>query len=1069
MHKQPSLGRDRREQRLLTVLVAFLCLCLHTAWAQTGTVKGVVVDTNGETVIGASVVLKSDKTQGTITDLDGNFSLKLPSRESTLVISYVGMITQEVKATVGQTLHVVLEEDNAQLEEVIVVGYGQQRKASVVGAITQTSGKTLERAAGISNVAQALTGNLPGVITNQSDGMPGEEEPQIVIRGSSTWNNSAPLVLVDGIERPMSSVDMGSVENISVLKDASATAVYGVKGANGVILITTKRGQEGRPQINVSANAIMKIPSKLPGKYDSYDALMARNVAAEHELNLNPASWSDVHSMDFISNYRNQTTLEQQERYPNVDWQKAMFKDYTMSYNAAVNVSGGTKDVKYFAAVDFVNEGDLYKTYDSGRGYKAGFGYNKLTVRSNLDFKLTKTTTFKVGLSGSYGVSEAPFSYSQYADAGDSWQLQQRWAGAYNIAPDVFIPQYADGSWGFYPLVSNVSNSIEAVTLGGTNKATTTRIYTDFVLEQDLSFITKGLSFRGLVSWDNSFRESDRGINDLYKSSSRNKWIDPETGIVQYKNSYDAANHFDEVTTVTWTNNNGDVKNGNTYRNLYYQLQLNWARKFGKHDVGAMGVFTRNEGATGTQIPSYREDWVFRVTYNYADRYLAEYNGAYNGSEQYGPDNRFGFFNSGALGWTISNEPWMKRVTNVKVLDKQLIDMLKIRASYGEIGDDSYGRYGGGLMAQRFLYLTQWQYLDGSAARMDSSDGKSNYKFYRESQVGNMDIHWEVVRKLNVGVDYSFLSGLLAGSLEFFQDKRTDIVLGAGTRSVPAYYGQNPPTANLGKVTTKGYELELRLNHTFQGGHRVWGNFSMTHAASKINYREDAELLPSYRKQQGYAIGQQRAVLNGDFLNTQDELYGSPKHDSSDGQKLVGDYQVVDFDGDGQIKSDDTVPYAYTGIPENTYNATIGYEWKGFSCFVQFYGVSNVTREVNLTSFGSKLNTVFDQGTWWSEAGSNADVVTPRLNTSPTYYYGTQMLYDGSYVRLKNVEVGYTWSKKDWIRHLGISSLKLFVSGNNLWMYTNMPDDRETNGAYSGGGGAYPTVKRINFGLKFSL
>ncbi len=1061
MHKQPSLGRDRREQRLLTVLVAFLCLCLNTAWAQTGTVKGVVVDTNGETVIGASVVLKSDKTQGTITDLDGNFSLKLPSRESTLVISYVGMTTQEVKATVGQTLHIVLEEDNAQLEEVIVVGYGQQKKASVVGAITQTTGKTLERAAGISNVAQALTGNLPGVITNQSDGMPGEEEPQIVIRGSSTWNNSAPLVLVDGIERPLSSVDMGSVENISVLKDASATAVYGVKGANGVILVTTKRGQEGRPQINVSANAIMKIPSKLPGKYDSYDALMARNMAAEHELNLNPDSWADVHSMDFISNYRNQTTIEQQERYPNVDWQKAMFKDYTMSYNAAVNVSGGTKDVKYFAAVDFVNEGDLYKTYDSGRGYKAGFGYNRLTVRSNLDFKLTKTTTFKVGLSGSYGVSEAPFSYSQYADAGDSWQLQQRWAGAYNIAPDVFMPQYADGSWGFYPLVSNVSNSIEAVTLGGTNKATTTRIYTDFVLDQDLSFITKGLSFHGLLSWDNNFRETNRGINDLYKSASRNKWVDPETGIVQYKNSYDAANHFDEVTTVTWTTNNGSVQDWNTYRNFYYQLQLNWARQFGRHDLTAMGVFTRREHASGPMIPSYREDWVFRVTYNFADRYFAEYNGAYNGSEQYGPENRFGFFNSGALGWMITNEPWMKRVTDFKLFDKQFLDMLKFRVSYGEIGDDSF--------PQRFLYLTQWAYLADNAARMDNSDGKSNYKFYRESQVGNADIHWEVVRKFNVGVDYSFLGGTFAGSLEFFQDKRSDIIIAGDVRSVPAYFGQDAPPANLGKATTKGYELELRVNHTFEGGHRVWGNFNMTHAASRIDAREDAQFLQSYRKASGYAIGQRGAVVNGDYLNTQDELYGSPKHDSSDGQKLVGDYQIVDFNADGKISNEDTAPYGFTEIPENTYNATIGYEWKGFSCFVQFYGVSNVTRDVNLTSFGSKLNTVYDQGSWWSEAGNSADVVTPRLNTTPTYYYGTQMMYDGSYVRLKNVEIAYTWSKKDWIRHLGISSLKLFVSGNNLWMYTNMPDDRESNGSYSGGGGAYPTVKRINFGLKFSL
>jgi TonB-linked SusC/RagA family outer membrane protein len=1052
-----------KQQRLLTVLVALLCLCFTTALAQTGgIVKGVVVDATGETVIGASVVLKSDKTQGTITDLDGNFSLRLPSRESTLVISYVGMITQEVKAVVGQTLHVVLEEDNAQLEEVIVVGYGQQKKASVVGAITQTTGKTLERAAGISNVGQALTGNLPGVITNQSDGMPGEEEPQIVIRGSSTWNSSSPLILVDGIERPMSSVDMGSVESISVLKDASATAVYGVKGANGVILITTKRGQEGRPQINVSANAIMKIPSKLPGKYDSYDALMARNVAAEHELNVNPDSWADIHSMDFISNYRNQTTVEQRERYPNVDWQKAMFKDYCMSYNAAVNVSGGTKDVRYFAAVDFVNEGDLYKTYDSGRGYKAGFGYNRLTVRSNLDFKLTKTTTFKVGLSGSYGVSEAPFSYAQYADAGDSWQLQQRWAGAYNIAPDVFLPQYADGSWGFYPLVSNVSNSIEAVTLGGTNKATTTRIYTDFALEQDLSFITKGLSFRGLVSWDNSFRETNRGINDLYKSASRNKWVDPETGMVQYKNNYDAANHFDEVTTVTWTYNSGYVNDWSTYRNLYYQLQLNWARKFGRHDLTAMGVFSRSEGASGPAIPSYREDWAFRVTYNFADRYFAEYNGAYNGSEKFSPDNRFAFFNSGALGWMITNEPWMKRVTDFKLFDKQFLDMMKLRVSYGEIGDDSYG--------QRFLYLTTWEYLSGNAARMDNSDGKSNYKFYREAQVGNADIHWEVVRKLNVGLDYSFLGGMFAGALEVFQDKRNDIIIGAGDRSVPAYFGQNAPAANLGKVTTKGYEFELRVNHTFKGGHRVWGNFNITHAASMVDYREDAELLPSYRKQAGYAIGQQRAVLNGDYLNTQDELYGSPKHDSADGQKLVGDYQIVDFNGDGQISNDDTVPYAYTGIPQNTYNATLGYEWKGFSCFVQFYGVSNVTRDVNLTSFGSKLNTVYDQGTWWSQEGKNADVVTPRLNTSPTYYYGTQMLYDGSYVRLKNVEVAYTWSNKTWIRNLGLSSLKLFVSGNNLWMYTNMPDDRETNGSfYSGGGGAYPTVKRINFGLKFSL
>jgi len=1051
----------QKGQRLLALLIVVWCFCA-TAVAQ-NIIKGVVVDSFGESVIGATVVLKSDKTVGTTTDIDGNFSLKVPSANATIVVSYVGMRPVEVKAT-GKTLKITLEEDSEVLEDVVVVGFGQQKKASVVGAITQASGKVLERAAGISDIGQALTGNLPGVITSQSTGMPGEEEPKIVIRGSSSWNGSEPLVLVDGIERPMSSVEMSSVENISVLKDASATAVYGVKGANGVILITTKRGQEGRPQINVSANAIMKVPSKLPGKSDSYDALLYRNAAADHELNINPASWGDLNSMDYISNYRNQEGKFDQygtayaERYPNVDWQKALFKDYCMSYNAAVNISGGTQHVRYFAAVDYVHEGDLYKEFDSGRGYTGTYAYDRINVRSNLDYKLTKTTTFKVNLAGSYGISRMPYDRAAYADAGDTWQVAQAWAGAYNIAPDVFLPQYSDGSWGYYPLVSNVSNSASQVALGGTNEASVTRINTDFVLEQDLSFITKGLNFRGSVSWDNAFRESSRGINDQYKSASQQKWIDPKTGIARYYNEADQNNRYDYVTTVMWVPNTGSVQNWNTMRNFYWQLQLNWARKFGKHDITAMAVFDRSERATGSMIPNYREDWAFRVTYNWADRYFAEYNGAYNGSEKFSSDNRFAFFNAGALGWMVSNEPFMKKVNDIRVGGMKLLDLLKIRVSYGEIGDDSYG--------DRFLYASQWAV--GGNVKVDNNHGTSPYTIYRESTVGNPDIHWEVVRKLNLGVDYSFLDGMLAGSLEFFNDKRTDVIVGGSQRAVPAYFGMSAPAANLGKVDVKGYEFELRFNKSFKD-HRVWANFNMTHAENEIKLKDDADLMPSYRKQAGYAIGQTHAYINGDFVNTQDQLYGTVKHDSSDGQKLVGDYNVVDFNGDGVIDANDSAPYGYTGTPENTYNATIGYEWKGFSCFVQFYGVTNVTRDVNLTSFNSGLNTVYDQGSWWAESGANADVVTPRLNTTPTYYYGTQMLYDGSYVRLKNVEVAYTWSNKSWIKKMGLNNLKLFVSGNNLWMYTNMPDDRESNGNYGSGSGAYPTVKRINFGLKFSL
>ena len=477
-------------ERILIVAFIFMLGGAYAMAQQNGiAVKGKVMDTQGDPVIGASIMIKGKAGQGTISDFDGNFSLQVPSQQTVLVVSYVGMQTKEVRLS-GNTssLRIVLEDDNATLNEVIVVGYGQQKKASVVGAITQTTGEVLERAAGITDIGAALTGNLPGVITTASSGMPGDEEPQIVIRGASSWNNSAPWVLVDGIERPMSSVDIQSVATISVLKDASATAVYGVKGANGVILITTKRGQEGKAQISVSANAIMKIPSKLPDKYDSYDAMVARNVAVEHELNLSPSSWSYMKPMSFIENYRNQTTLEQRERYPNVDWQDALFKDYTMSYNANLNVAGGTKFVKYFAGLDFVSEGDLYKDFGNGRQYSTGYGYNRVNVRSNLDFNITKTTVFKVNIAGSNGKRTTPWNNLVNSE----WQVSQQWAGVYNIAPDVFIPKYSDGAWGFYPDISNVSNAAATIALGGTRQSTTTRITTDFVLEQNLDFITKG-------------------------------------------------------------------------------------------------------------------------------------------------------------------------------------------------------------------------------------------------------------------------------------------------------------------------------------------------------------------------------------------------------------------------------------------------------------------------------------------------------------------------------------------------------------------------------------------------
>ena len=1012
-------------------------------FSQTKIVRGTIIDGKGETLIGVNVVEKGT-TNGTVTDVDGNFSLSVPNN-AVLVVSYVGFRSQEVPVAGKSSLQITLVEDTEILDEVVVVGYGQQKKASVVGAITHTPGEVLERAGGISDVGAALTGNLPGVITIASSGMPGEEEPQIIIRGSSSWNNSDPLVLVDGIERPLSSVDIASVQSISVLKDASATAVYGVKGANGVILVTTKRGKEGSARIDVSANMTVKAPSRLPNKYDSYDALMFRNVAIEHELGVTPESWNYIRPQAIIDKYRYPLNWEEAERYPNVDWQKELFNDYATSYGANINVSGGTNFVKYFASADYLHEGDLFRVWDNGRNYQSGYGFNRINVRSNLDFQLTKSTVFKVNIAGSNGAKKSPWNQTNSSD----WAVAQQWAGAYNIAPDVFLPKYADGSWGFYPDISNVTNSAANLALAGVMTTTTTRINTDFVLEQNLDFITNGLNFRGTVSWDNTFVDINRGVNDLYNEAQQ-KWINPLTGLATYKKEYENNNKFDFMQGVLWTTQPGTVRNDQTIRNLNYQLQLNWARDFDLHHVTTMGLFSRQEMAMGSQIPNYREDWAFRATYDFATRYFIEYNGAYNGSEKFSKDYRFAFFNSGAIGWMISEEPFMKSLT--------FLDMLKLRASYGEIGDDNvWGRW---------LYMTQWAY--GGHTSMDLNHGTSPYTWYREASVGNPDVRWETVRKENIGVDYSFLNGLFAGNLEFFRDNRRDILINGGDRSVPSYFGTTPATANLGRVRTTGYELELRINKTLSNKMRLWSNLNMTHAKNLVLVKDDAELLPAYQKQAGYSIGQNRAYVDKGYANTYDQLYGTPQHNTNDSHKLPGDYYIIDFNGDGVIDNKDLTPYGYSGTPQNTYNATIGAEYKGFSTFVQFYGVSNVTRVVTLTSFGSQLNTVYDMGTWWSKDIPDADVTMPRWLSRPSYNQGTQYMFDGSYIRLKNAEIAYTFTN-EWVRKMGMNSLRIFLNGNNLWVWSRMPDDRESNFAGAGGQGAYPTMRRYNLGIKFTL
>ncbi|MDE6194317.1 MAG: TonB-dependent receptor [Muribaculaceae bacterium] len=1035
----------KNDHRLLHCIALLLIFIMTSALgARADTVKGNVTDDTGEPLIGVTVMVVGQK-GGTVTDLDGDYSIEVANLgKAELRFTYVGMETLTVKVNSRRQVNVEMKSADSTLDEVVVVGYGQQKKASVVGAITQTSGKTLERAGGVSSVGAALTGNLPGVITMASSGMPGEEDPQIIIRSASTWNGSDPLILVDGIERDMASVDISSIESISVLKDASATAVYGVKGANGVILITTKRGSEGKAVVTAKVNMTAKVASKLPAKFDAYDTFYLMNNSIEREAALNDKGWGDYTPAAIIDKYRNPADAEEWDRYPNTDWEDALFKKSALSYNASVSASGGTKLVRYFASADFTHEGDLFKQYDNHRGYKTGFGYNRINVRSNLDFSLTKTTELTVNLFGSNATQKTPWDYN---GDGNSY-----WGSAYKSAPDAMRPIYSNGMWGWYaPRDADVPNSVRILATGGDKTSTNTRINSDLALVQKLDFVTKGLSFRAKLALDYKFLEENRGINDQYHEGQL-YWVNPTDGSQHPKNPDPQTGLDVTVNPILWGHQAGAVNVNQTFRRVYYSFQFDYNRSFGQNEVSALALFSREKTTGGSSFPVYREDWVFRLTYNWAYRYFAEFNGAYNGSEKFGPKNRFEFFPSMSIGWMLSNEPFMEwaRANN-------LLTTLKIRGSIGKVGDDHAG--------DRHLYRTQYSY-GGNIQMGTINPQNSPYTFYIISRLGNENISWEKVEKQNIGVDYSFIGGMFAGSVDFFRDKRTDIILTGGDRtSIPSYFGAEAPTANLGRMDSHGYELELRFNKQIGRNMRVWTNLSMTHATNEVKFRDDPALKPDYQKYAGHEWGQVTSYIDHGNLTSWDDVLGSTVWNTGNDFKLPGDYNIIDFNGDGVINTEDKAPYGYSTTPQNTYNASVGFEWRNWSIFAQFYGVSNVMRYVKYPTFRSTAHVAYDEGEYWTPF-NGAYLPQPRWGTTiDECADGTRYLYDGSYIRLKNVEISYEFQGR-WMAKAGLKSLRLYVNGNNLFMWTKMPDDCERGGS---GDGVYPSFKRFNVGIDLTL
>jgi TonB-linked SusC/RagA family outer membrane protein len=1056
-------------------IVGILVLSQLSAFAQKRSISGTITGEDKLSIPGASIVVKGT-TIGTVTNFDGKFTLEIPATAKTLLITFVGLDPQEISIGNGNVYNVMLAESRIKIDEVVIVGYGSQKKETVVGSVAKVTNEELKRAGNTSDLRQALTGQVPGVVVLTTSGEPGgvltgESASNIFIRGQNTWNGGQPLVLVDGVERSMNNIDVNEVASISVLKDASATAVFGVKGANGVILITTKRGSVGKTTLNFSYTATGSMLSKQPEKLDSYAAMMAKNEIIEREGVLNQQSWNAYVPNEIINRYKMPQTAEYARIYPNVNWEDEMFKSMAMAHRMTMSAQGGGNAVQYFGSLAYLHEGDMFADYSNGKNYDPNYNYDRFNFRSNIDIKLTNTTKFKISLAGYYSQKNTNYNNEGSTSRADAWM----WNATYGLAPNLFLPMYEDGRWGAYQEGgNNTVNPLAIVYNVGIRQTRTTQLNSDFNLEQDLSFITKGLNAKGSLFYDNSIR-SEGGIYDVNNHGRANEaatnirytQIYPMkyTGPTQNPNEYTVFLPIsdEEYSWVIrpWTINEETVGSGQNFgsgipvdRRLMYQFQMNYDRTFGSHKVTGMGLFKREEYASGSMFKNFREDWVFRTTYDYKSKYMLEVNGAYNGSEQFGPGYRFDFFPSVALGWVLSSEKFYK----IDFMNK-----FKVRYSMGKVGDDK-------VSGSRWLYDSQFAY-SGKAGLNEITNGLSPYTMYRQSVIGNPDIQWETALKANLGFEMGFWKNLFTLDIDMYTEDRTDILLSGSQRNIPAFFGQTPPSANLGQVKSKGIEIELGFNKKINNNVSTWANLSISHNQNEIIERDDPPLQFEYLKAKGFPIGQQRSLMSTGFYNNWDEIYASIPTENNDLQKLPGYYDLLDFNADGIIKSsEDTPPIGYSEVPQNTASLSLGASYKGLNVMIQFYGVNNANRFVTFDNYKYDTDILYGHvADYWSKDNQNASSFLPRWKTQAENV-GDYFQYDASYLRLKTLEVSYSFNEQRWAKAAGLSNLRLFLNGNNLFFWSNLPDDREQT--YTGGNateGAYPTVKKVNLGIEITF
>ena len=1034
--------------QMLLSTVLWLFVPLAVLAQGTIPVKGVVMDSRGQAVIGAAVVIDGTLT-GTTTDLDGAYQLKSVPSNGRLRVSSMGYVEQVIPVAGNQVHNVILLDDSEALEEAVAVAFGTQKKESVIGAVTSVKPAELQVPA--SNLTTALAGNVAGIISYQRTGEPGQDDASFFIRGVTTFGyNTNPLILIDNVE--LTSTDLArlspdDIESFSVMKDATATALYGARGANGVILVKTKEGRRGKPKINLRYEHSLSAPTQEVDLVD--DPQMYMKLHNEAILTRDPGA-AALYSDEKIANTRKDNPSY---RFPYTDWRNTMLKRFANNDRVNLNISGGGSIARYYVAASLKHDTGILNVADNATyNYNNNIDLKTYTLRSNVNVDLTPTTELILRMSGTFDDYNGPVN-------GGSATYEQIMAANPVLFPASYpqelLPYMNHILYGNYG-AGNYINPYAEMTKGYREYGRVT-LNTQFELKQDFSFLTKGLSARALINTSNySYFTTARYINPFW-------YVYGGQNPVTKKHNLECLNPNGGTEYLNWSEGEKTIKS-----NIYLEAALNYNREFGRNGLSGLLVYQltnqRQPNASSLQdsLPYRNVGLSGRFTYNFDKRYFLEFNFGYNGSERFSKENRFGFFPSGGVAWLISNEPFFKGL-------KEFITTLKLRASYGLVGNDKIG-------SARFLYLSQVNMDNSSYAyQFGTLNGGESFNGISVSRYANPFIGWEVAKKTNIALEFVWKDRFHL-TTEVYQENRDDILQ---TRaSTPASMGlASQPQANLGKAMGRGVDVELDYNRTF--ANRSWlqirGN--LTFAKSKYLVLEEYTYPDApWKSKVGYSLSQQWGYM-ADYLFIDDaEVANAP---TQFGEYMAGDIKYHDINKDGVINELDQVPIGYPTSPELIYGFGFSYGIKGFDLSVFFQGLGRESFWIDYTKVSPFYSTMdgfagnnqlarFIADSHWSEDNRDPYAVWPRLSTasvSNNNVRNTWFMREGSFLRLKQVEMGYTLPSK-WTQKIGISSFRLYLSGSNLLCWSNF---KLWDPEMAGNGLGYPVQRVFNLGVNLNF